>query len=401
MDTSTPGRKVLIVEDNPEFAALMARLLELNGLTTATASNGRSAVSHLRDNRVDLLILDFRLPDMNGFEVLSRLEAEKLGTPFVVVTGLGDQQIAVQLMKRGALDYLVKDESLLDMLPSVVVQALDRLDRDRRLAEAEDKLRDQNAFFQTVLDALSHPLYVIDTATGHVAMANRVARETGRTAFSLARSERPAPPADAEVTDSPVEEVARTKRPLIVEHVQYKDEATNVYEIHIYPIFDAAGEVRQVVEYELNVTTRKQAEQALRDSEARLRQVVESLPIILLSRDVVTRKMVLLIGAVEDMLGYEPQAFFDDPDLLIRLIDPEDFERVRAQVVASIEAGTAFTPEFRIVHGLSNEKVWVRAQGTPIIDEEGTLLRLDCVLVDITAERKVAQEREAWSHRLQ
>ncbi|HYF35064.1 MAG TPA: hypothetical protein VD994_07210 [Prosthecobacter sp.] len=65
----------------------------------------------------------------------------KRPVPFVVITGQGDERVAVEMMKRGALDYLVKDGQFLDLVPIVVQRTLAQLDRKARLTAAEGALR--------------------------------------------------------------------------------------------------------------------------------------------------------------------------------------------------------------------------------------------------------------------
>src|SRR5262249_33667972 len=61
--------------------------------------------------------------------------------PFIIITGQGDERVAVEMMKRGARDYLVKDADFLEFVPAVVKRALEQLDKERRLAEAEEQVR--------------------------------------------------------------------------------------------------------------------------------------------------------------------------------------------------------------------------------------------------------------------
>ncbi len=83
------------------------------------------------------MLLDLKLPDYHGKGLLDLLADISRAVPFIIITGQGDERVAVDMMKRGALDYLVKDAEFLEFLPAVVQRSLAQLDRETRLAAAE------------------------------------------------------------------------------------------------------------------------------------------------------------------------------------------------------------------------------------------------------------------------
>src|SRR5262249_52427573 len=93
----------------------------------------------------ELMLLDLQLEDVGGRELIDHLTAQGKSVPFVIITGQGDERVAVDMMKRGAIDYLVKDAAFLDFLPDVVRRALSQLERDKKLAAAEEALRRSEA----------------------------------------------------------------------------------------------------------------------------------------------------------------------------------------------------------------------------------------------------------------
>jgi two-component system, NtrC family, response regulator HydG len=102
------GRSVLLVEDHAESRASLAYVLEKRGEVVHQAANGRAAVALARRERLHAVILDLKLPDMDGLSVLEAVLAEKPGLPAIVVTGFGTIDSAVEAMKRGASDFLTK-----------------------------------------------------------------------------------------------------------------------------------------------------------------------------------------------------------------------------------------------------------------------------------------------------
>jgi PAS domain S-box-containing protein len=140
MEADSPST-ILVVDDDAGLSRLMQKALQREGYATAAAASGRDAVDWLMRNRADLMLLDLKLQDIEGKELVNHLVATQCTVPFVIITGQGDERVAVDMMKRGALDYLVKDTSFLQFIPEVVRRALGQLAREKRLAEAEQALR--------------------------------------------------------------------------------------------------------------------------------------------------------------------------------------------------------------------------------------------------------------------
>ena len=121
-------------------------------------------------------------------------------------------------------------------------------------------------FLQKILESLTHPFYVIDARDYTVAMANAAAGRNiaigSSTCFSVTHH-RDVPCGGSE-HECPLETVKKTKKPVAVEHTHFDAQGNaRVLEVHGYPLFDAAGNVAQMIEYALDVTERKQAEDAL------------------------------------------------------------------------------------------------------------------------------------------
>jgi signal transduction histidine kinase len=133
--------EIMVVDDDEGLRLLISDTLRADGYAVAAADSGSTAVAALRERRPDLMLLDLQLRDMAGTTLLDRLEQAHLTVPFIVITGQGNEKVAVEMMKHGALDYVMKDTGILDLLPSVVKRALAALDRERSLAAAQAEQR--------------------------------------------------------------------------------------------------------------------------------------------------------------------------------------------------------------------------------------------------------------------
>ena len=129
--------RILIVDDDEGLLLLMAETLRAEGHEVATAASGRAALQAVDGQPPDLMLLDLKMRDLDGPSLLAKLQQGESRVPFIVVTGQGDEKVAVEVMKRGALDYVMKDTALLDLLPAVVARTLAAQAQARALAAAQ------------------------------------------------------------------------------------------------------------------------------------------------------------------------------------------------------------------------------------------------------------------------
>lgn len=115
----------------------MTEALRTEGYVVATASSAGAARTWLQAHTPDLMLLDLKLKDGEGPALVANLRQENARVPFVVVTGQGDEKVAVEVMKQGALDYVMKDTGLIDLLPAVVKHALATVAQEKALAAAQ------------------------------------------------------------------------------------------------------------------------------------------------------------------------------------------------------------------------------------------------------------------------
>ena len=162
----------------------MAEALRDEGYEVATADSGTAARAWLQQQTPDLMLLDLKLKDSDGPALVANLQREKTLVPFVVVTGQGDEKVAVDVMKQGALDYVMKDTGLIDLLPAVVKRALASIEQEKALAAAQTEVlavgeRERHSIGADLHDGLGQQLTAIELmcatlkadAVGHPAIA--------------------------------------------------------------------------------------------------------------------------------------------------------------------------------------------------------------------------------------
>ena len=139
-----PARRVLLIEDNEEDAFIAREALSdypACSYQIADAETWSEAQEQLKADDFDVILADLHLPDADGLDLLKNLLEAAPNTPIVVITGLDDDRVALEALKLGSQDYLVKDELQSSVLPRALRYAIERHRLVQDLAAARDRER--------------------------------------------------------------------------------------------------------------------------------------------------------------------------------------------------------------------------------------------------------------------
>jgi DNA-binding NtrC family response regulator len=103
-----PKVKVLLVDDEVEFGSALAERLRLRDYDARTVSQAEDALAIVRNDPPDVVLLDFKMPGMDGIEVLKLIKEMHPSVEVIMVTGHGDNQSREEVMKNGAFEYIMK-----------------------------------------------------------------------------------------------------------------------------------------------------------------------------------------------------------------------------------------------------------------------------------------------------
>ena len=180
MSESRPIR-VLYMEDDRGLARLVQKRLGRAGYAVDLADDGDEGLAKHAAGSYDAVAVDHAMPGRDGLEVVRILASRGPLPPTIMVTGAGDETVAVETMKLGAADYIVKDAAgrYLGLLPSVIEQAL----RHHRLAldkqRAEEALRESESKYRTLLESLPQNIFAKDRDCMYVSCNGNFARDLG------------------------------------------------------------------------------------------------------------------------------------------------------------------------------------------------------------------------------
>jgi len=146
------GGHILIIDDEASLRQTMARILQRAGYEVTTASNGKEGLALVSEHPFDLLYLDIRMPDISGLELLKTIHAKFPDLPILLFTAQPDLNSAVEALRRGATDYLLKP-----LKPQTVIDRTQMILVDKQKERRKRELQRQIEALQAELNSLESP----------------------------------------------------------------------------------------------------------------------------------------------------------------------------------------------------------------------------------------------------
>lgn len=275
--------RVLIVDDDFTHAEMVREFLTVSGFGAVDyAENVSQLWRYLEKPAYDIILLDYKLPDGTGLEVLEKLEERQVNIPVVMVTGQGSERVAVQAIQRGAADYLIKSGDYLITLPSLIRKTVNAHQLQNSIQRSLEQIRYQAMLLSHVRDAI-----VVWEVSGKIGYWNRSAEAVfgwteaemvGKSVFDVYLNTF-SPPVALPDKDSDFSQQ-------IVRRGTRKDGRRVFVSSQVTALKDpeAGGRLIGYMDVSHDITARVEAEQALRSSEARYRAIVEDYQTELISR---------------------------------------------------------------------------------------------------------------------
>jgi len=143
---------ILVVEDDEGLSRLIAKSLKTIDVNVEVVHSGADAIDWIADNSPLITLMDYRLPDMTARQIVDSLKDRKIDFPFIVMTGHGDEKVAVEMMKAGARDYIVKQGQFFELLPSVIKWVFKELETEKKLTKANNALEKSEKKYRSIVD---------------------------------------------------------------------------------------------------------------------------------------------------------------------------------------------------------------------------------------------------------
>ncbi|HEY9825327.1 MAG TPA: PAS domain-containing protein, partial [Stenomitos sp.] len=303
---------LLVVDVSPEDRELYRQYLQ-EGLHTSytilEASSGQEGLDFWHQHQPAAVLLEYRLPDLNGLDFLAQLPSTSPFPclPAVVITRYGNEAIAVEVMKAGAQDYLIKDQLTPERLQQAVKQTLQAVELSNQLQRDRDlyqQLQGQRAEFQRkkaslnecdewlllALKASKTGLWDCNLQTGQIQWSQNLEAmfglEPGQFDGSFEMFASLLHPDDRDRVLATIEQAIATKEDYKIEfRVLYPDGRIRWALSHGKVFYDLDGKPVRITGSDSDITDRKETEQALWQAEERLRVGLQNAPITVFSQD--------------------------------------------------------------------------------------------------------------------
>jgi PAS domain S-box-containing protein len=378
--------RILYMEDNEGTARLLQKRLSRLGYAIDIAPNGEAGLEQCEAQPYDVIIVDHNMPGLSGLQVIQRLATLAAMPPTIMLTGTGNERIAVEALKLGAIDYVVKDVDgvYLELLPTVLEQSL----KHRRLLEekrrTEEALIASEQRFRSVIEQSLDGITLIDQE-GKIVEWNR---------------------AEAQITGIPVDEAEgqyiwdmsyRLTPPDLQPQLQaikagFQQVLQNQHlpasmHEHEYELIAADGVRRAVLasrffimignrpllcEISRDITARKRSEEALRESEQRFRTLFELAPDAYIITDLEGRFSDINHSG-ETLLGTTREALLGKSIAELQVqgayIDPSEYKSFLKSYSSARQQNEVLHTEIRI-RRQDGQVITVEINATPITLEE-------------------------------
>ncbi len=166
--------KIMVVDDDKELNILIRNILGKEGYKVHTTESGTEALNIIKKDRDFLVLLDYKLPDMDAFEFIRQVSDEKFSVPVVIMTGVDDLRVAVNIMKAGARDYLVKDINFLDILLPVINKIIHDIENENKLLKTEKTLEDSEKKIVDLMEAVPIGILITDLKGRALGMNSKI-----------------------------------------------------------------------------------------------------------------------------------------------------------------------------------------------------------------------------------
>ncbi|MFO8067700.1 MAG: response regulator [Bacteroidales bacterium] len=379
---------ILIIEDDDSLNVLIQRTLAKQNISTKDFYTGKDVIDWFKSNKPDnfLLLLDYQLHDMNGEDLIRSLRKYNKEIPFVIITGHGDEKTAVDMMKLGALDYIIKDSNFINLLPAVIQQVTNNLLIEKKFIESQNALKKSEEKYRSIFENILDVYFELTTKGIIVELSPSVKNilkyskeelinkslfddKNNEAKFINTLFEK------SSISDYEVELTNKNNHKIpcsITAKLLYSDNAPKLI----------VGTIR-------NISERKKAEELIKLNEERYRILTENSS-DLISKHNWDRSYIYVSPVSKKLLGYSPSEMIGKS--AYKYMHQDDIEQIRKNHILLLENKKTSLIETYRIRKKNGDYIWFETNNQVIYNPSTNLVEeIVCVSRDIT-ERKEREE---------
>ena len=389
----SPNLKVLLADDNPDHVRLITEILS-RGLEAEVESvaKGEECLKKIKKNRYDLLLLDYLFPEISGLDILREITEKGYDLPTIMISGHGSEKVAVEAMKAGAIDYIVKSEDGFLSLPFSAKRAIEKDQLRKKLRQSEEK-------FQNLFESATDAIIYVDMA-GRILEANKQAEEVfGGSKLELLGKHFTKlgvfPPGEIPAVLNNFPGVTAGRENTQAVGITNKKGQEIILECSA-SFMKTDDKVIGAMIIARDITERKRAEEELKKSSQLLRDTGEMSKVggwelDLSTKEVLWTEEVRRIHGVEP--GYKPKL-----EEAMNFYAPESRPALDEVLKKAAETGEPYDLESLFIPSGSKDKIWVRSLGKAVYSG-GKIVRLTGNTVYLTSTMASAIHNQAVPER--
>jgi PAS domain S-box-containing protein len=355
-------------------------------------------IASVEQGGVDLILADYALPSFNGISALKFAMKACPDVPFIFVTGTLGEEVAIEALKIGATDYVLKTR-LSRLVPSVLRAVREATER-AELKGAEESLRQNEAYLAEAQRLSRTGSFGWNVSSGEIYWS-----EEAYNIFEYDRAVKPTlelvlqriHPDDRDLVGRTFEGAAEAKASLDFEHRLLMPDGSLKY-LHVLARALGTSGSREYVGAVTDVTAAKQAEETLRESEAYLAEAQRLSHTGSWAWTPATGDIRYWSEECYRVLGFDPQGGLPRFETVLQRIHPDDQARTVEALERTGREGAEFELNYRIVHP-GGEIRDIHAVGHPVLSASGDVVELVGTLMDVT-EQKRAEGLRAGESRI-
>ena len=390
---------VLHVEDDPVAAMLMGGLLVESRqarFEVERADRLAPALERLAAGGIDVVLLDLSLPDSQGMDTFSRTHAQCPDLPIILLSGHDDESLAIQTVKLGAQDYLVKSYINGHLLERAILYALER----KRAAET---LAHERYLLHALLENIPDRIYFKDRNSRYLRINRALAR-----LFKLDDSEEAVGKTDfdyfnighAETAYEDEQDILRTRQPLIgrIEHEMLADGRTSWILTTKMPLRAHDGEIMGTFGVSRDITALKNMERSFAEERNLLRNLIDHLPDAIYIKDAAGR-YVINNRAHSQLLGDRPSEQIIGKSAF-ELFPPGEAAAQHLDDQAALKSAQPILNREEPSRDAEGRERWLLTTKVPLRDGSGDVVGLVSISRDITKRREAEEQVRATNAEL-